>query len=80
MKNNKWLRLLTYVTGLVNQELLRQNEYLAAENRILRAHLLTRLRPSDTERSALAEIGKRLGRKALAQVVCVTRPDTILAW
>ena len=36
MKDNKWLRLLTYVTGLVNQELLLQNEYLAAENRILR--------------------------------------------
>ena len=35
MKHNKWLRLLTYVTGLVNQELLLQNEYLAAENRIL---------------------------------------------
>jgi len=32
MKDNKWLRLLTYVTGLVNQELLLQNEYLAAEN------------------------------------------------
>lgn len=44
MKDNKWLRLLTYVTGLVNQELLLQNEYLAAENRILRAHLPTRLR------------------------------------
>jgi hypothetical protein len=29
--NNKCLRLLTYVTGLVNQELLLQNEYLAAE-------------------------------------------------
>jgi len=39
MKDNKWVRLLTYVTGLVNQELLLQNEYLAAENRILRAHL-----------------------------------------
>jgi hypothetical protein len=26
------------VTGLVNQELLLRNEYLAAENRILRAH------------------------------------------
>jgi putative transposase len=32
-------RLLAYVTGLVNQELLLQNEYLAAENRILRSHL-----------------------------------------
>ena len=32
MSDNKWLRLLAYVTGLVNQELLLQNEYLAAEN------------------------------------------------
>ena len=30
----------TYVTGLVNQELLLQNEYLAAENRILKARLV----------------------------------------
>jgi hypothetical protein len=37
MKNNQWVRLLAYVTGLVNQELLLQNEYLTAENRILRA-------------------------------------------
>ena len=80
MKDNKWLRLLTYVTGLVNQELLLQNEYLAAENKILRVHLPARLRMSDPERSTLAEIGKRLGRKALAQVACVAKPDTILAW
>jgi hypothetical protein len=80
MKVNKWIHLLAYVTGLVNQELLLQNEYLAAENRILRAHLPARLRLSDPERSMLAEIGKRLGRKALAQVACVAKPDTILAW
>ena len=47
MKDNKWLRLLTHVTGLVNQELLLQIEYLAVENRILRAHLPARLRLSD---------------------------------
>jgi hypothetical protein len=29
--------LPAYVTGLVNQKLLLQNEYLIAENRILRA-------------------------------------------
>src|SRR5436189_5757448 len=75
-----WARLLTYVTGLVNQELLLQNEYLAAENRILRAHLPARLRLSDPERSTLAEIGKRLGRKALELVTCVAKPDTILGW
>jgi len=27
-----------------------------------------------------AEIGKRLGRKALRDVACVAKPDTILAW
>ena len=32
-------RLLSYVTGLVNQELLLKNEYLLAENRVLKAHL-----------------------------------------
>jgi hypothetical protein len=68
MKDNKWLRLLTYVTGLVNQELLLQNEYLAAEDKILRAHLPARQCLSDPEGSTLAEIGKLLGRKALAQV------------
>jgi hypothetical protein len=31
-KDNNWARLLAYVTGLVNQELLLHNEYLAAEN------------------------------------------------
>jgi hypothetical protein len=80
MKENKWIRLLAYVTGLVNQELLLQNEYLAAENRILRAHQPARLCLSDPGRSMLAEIGKRLGRKALAQVASVAKPDTTLAW
>ena len=61
MKETPWVRLLAYVTGLVNQELLLQNEYLAAENRILRAHPPARLRLSDPQRSTLAEIGKRLG-------------------
>jgi len=71
MKEIKWIRLLAYVTGLVNQELLLQNEYLTAENRVLRAHLPARLRLSDPERSSLAEIAKRLGRKVLAQVACL---------
>ena len=77
---HKWARLLAYVTGLVNQKLLLQNEYLAAENRILRAHLPARMRLSDPDRSTLAEIGKRLGRAALQQVACVAKPDTVLAW
>jgi len=76
----QWARLLAFVTGLVNQELLLRNEYLAAENRVLRAHLPSRLRLSDPERSTLAEIAKRLGRKALRDIACVAKPDTILDW
>ena len=63
MKDNKWVHLLAYITGLVNQRLLLQCEYIAAENRMLRSQLPTRLRLSDAQRSTLAEIGKRLGRK-----------------
>ena len=80
MRDNQWMRLLAYATGLVNQELLLENEYLAAENRILKSHCKQVLRLNDGERATLAEIGKRLGRKALQQVACVARPDTIFAW
>src|SRR4051794_36892117 len=82
MKSNKknWLQLLVYVTGSINQELLLRNEYLAAENRILKSQIQGRLRLSDGERATLAEIAKRLGRKALQEIACIAKPDTILAW
>src|SRR3954466_3800572 len=80
MRDSKWARLLAYITGLVDQRLLLQCEYLAAENRILRSHVSGRLRLSDPERSTLAEIAKRLGRGQLAEVACVAKPETILAW
>jgi hypothetical protein len=36
--------MLAYITGTVDQELLLRNEYLAAENRILKAQIKGRLR------------------------------------
>ena len=39
-----------------------------------------RLKLSDAERATLGEIGHRLGRKVLAEVATVAKPDTILAW
>jgi hypothetical protein len=73
-------RLLAYVTGLVNQRLLLQNVYLAAENRISKAHLQSSWRLFDGERVTLAEIGRRLGRKGLVSVARIAQPDTILGW
>ena len=39
-----------------------------------------RLKLSDADRKTLGEIGHRLGRKALADVATIARPDTILGW
>ena len=76
----EWARMLAYITGTVDQELLLRNEYLATENRILRAQIKGRLLLSDAERKTLADIGYRLGRKALEDVANAAKPDTILGW
>jgi putative transposase len=75
-----WPRILAYITGTVDQELLLRNEYLVAENRILKEQVNGRLRLSDAERKTLAEIGYRLGRKTLEDVANAAKPDTILGW
>src|SRR6201982_2985348 len=75
-----WVQLLAYVTGTVNQELLLRNEYLAAENRILKAQIKGRLLLSREEKATLAEIAHRLGRKGLEEVASTAQPDTILGW
>jgi putative transposase len=45
----EWARILAYITGTVDQQLLLRNEYLVAENQILKAQLHGRLRLSDAE-------------------------------
>jgi putative transposase len=75
-----WVRMLAYITGTVDQELLLRNEYLAAENRVLRAQIKGRLLLSDAEKASLAEIAQRLERKALEELAAVAKPDTLLAW
>jgi putative transposase len=76
----EWARILAYITGTVDQQLLLRNEYLVAENRILKAQFEGRLQLSDAERARLGEIGHRLGRKALSEVATAALPDTILGW
>src|SRR5712664_1106252 len=75
-----WKRMLAYVTGSVDEELLARNEYLVTENRILRSQIKVRIRLTNRERISLAESAKRLGRKALGEIAQIVRPETILAW
>lgn len=53
--------LLAYVTELVNQKLLLQNECLIAEKRIPLSHLRKRPRLTNPLRSTLGEIAKKAG-------------------
>jgi putative transposase len=78
-----WARLLAYITGTVNQELLLRNEYLAAENRILRGQIKGRLLLSEGEKATLAEIAHRLGRMVLEDVAATAistlhKPDILI--
>jgi len=54
-KRIEWARILDYITGSVDEELLLRNEYLATENRILRAQVQGQPLLSDIEKETLAE-------------------------
>ena len=72
--------VLALVGGHVDSELLLRNEYLAAENEILRSRVPGRLLLTRAERVRLARLGKRLGRRALREIGCIVQPDTVLRW
>jgi hypothetical protein len=75
-----WKQLLVSITRSVDQELRLRNEYLASENRILRNQISGRMQLSDSDRRVLAEIGKKLGKRALDEIATVATSETILAW
>lgn len=55
-------RILAFVTGMVDQELLGRSEYLAAESRIIKAQLNGRLKRSDVEARIAPVQGSALRR------------------
>jgi putative transposase len=73
--------LLVSVAGWMNQRQQQAIEYLREENRVLREQLGDRrVRFNDDQRRRLAVRAKGLGRKLLAEVASLVRPDTLLAW
>ena len=75
-----WKQLLASTTRSVDEELRLRNAYLAVENRILRHQITGRVQLTDAERKTLAELGQKLGKKALEEVATIAQPETILAW
>ena len=76
MKSMQVARLPAYITGIVNQELVLQKEYLAAENRILRAHLPVRHRLTDPQCFSLAEMANDSAVEPCSRLP-VAKPDSI---
>jgi putative transposase len=74
------IEAMALVAGHVDEELLKRNEYLAAENEILRSKIRGRVQLDNPERIRLAKLGHELGRKALEGVAAIVKPETILGW
>jgi putative transposase len=72
-----WKTLLPYIIGA---SISNAAERVSGdENRILRHRITSRVRLADGERRTVAAMGKQLGKQALAEVVTIVKPDTILA-
>jgi hypothetical protein len=75
-----WKKLLESVSASLNDHLRLRNDYLMAENRILRHQMNGRVQLTDNERQELAELGAKLGKQALQEIATIAKPETILAW
>ena len=81
MKIKPMVILLTMLAGWINRQQTEIIEYLLEENKILREKLGNkRILLNDNQRRRLAVLGKKLGRKVLAQFCISFSPDTILRW
>lgn len=76
----KTTELMAIVGGHVNEGLLKRNEYVAAENEILRSKINGKIKFTDDERRTLARLAKDLGSVALADIGPVVKPETLMAW
>ena len=73
--------LAAWLAVWLGRVLQQEVDYLLAENRVLRERLGNKkLRLTVAERRRLAVLGEQMGRKALAKVATIARPETILRW
>jgi len=71
-----WARMLAYITGIEDQELLPRNESGRREPHP-ESQCKGRLLLSDAKKATLAEMAQRLARKALEELAAVAKPDTL---
>jgi hypothetical protein len=73
--------LVVSISGWINQRQQQVIEYLIEENRVLREQIGNRrMRFSNDQRCRLAAKAKKLGRRILAQVVCMANSCSCRDW
>jgi hypothetical protein len=74
---NKWLSvpIIAAITRLLCRELTLQNEYLRAENKILKSKIGRGVDFTDT----LVDAALAMGRKLMRDIVTIVKPETIPA-
>ena len=79
--NFNWagLSLIATVARLLCRQLALRNEYLRAENKILKSKVKGRIRFTDDERRSLVDAALATGRKLMQEVVSIVKPETTLA-
>ena len=74
------LPVIAAVARLLCRELTLQDEYLRAENKVLKSKIKGKIRFTDEERRSLVDAALAMGRKLMQEVVGIVKPETILAW
>ena len=73
--------LFMVVSDWIHRRQLFVNEFLQAENRLVKERLRgKRIRFTDAERELLARKAKAVGRKALLELDALVSQDTLLRW
>jgi putative transposase len=74
------LPVIATVARLLCRELTLQDEYLRAENGVLKSKIKGRTRFTDEDRRSPVDAALAMGRKLMQDVVSIVKPETILAW
>ncbi|MHC4198602.1 MAG: integrase core domain-containing protein [Planctomycetota bacterium] len=74
------VEIMSLVKGNVERELLLRNEYLAAENEILRSRIDGRLLLTRHEKARLGRIGREIGVQGLKGLSHIVTPETVIRW
>lgn len=76
----KWLRMLAAAMVALNDSVFHRHEYELAENKFLRKQVPGAVKRTDADRRTLAKLGKKLGKKVLAEIGTIVGPETVRGW